>query len=187
MATTWSYTAHAAPYNYLGISNGNHCSHRFTMSKLSLTSTYVCSIKIKVTSYSSTRSDAIMSTTNTSYPIRVLISTNTTNPSMGSSTYDGTLTYSSDGYLSATFTKTLQANTTYYLYLFAGWSASTDAGYKFVTYYGDASATITADTGLVHIGNGSGWDDYLIYIGNGSGWDLCIPYVGNGSGWDICS
>ena len=46
---------------------------------------------------------------------------------------------------------------------------------------------ITELSGVVHIFNGSQFDNYLIYVFNGSTWDQYIPYVYDGTKWSICS
>ena len=46
---------------------------------------------------------------------------------------------------------------------------------------------ITELSGIVHIFNGSQFDNYLIYVFNGSTWDQYIPYVFDGANWNICS
>lgn len=46
---------------------------------------------------------------------------------------------------------------------------------------------ITELSGIVHIFNGTSFDNYIIQIFNGSTWDQYIPYVFDGSKWCICS
>lgn len=46
---------------------------------------------------------------------------------------------------------------------------------------------ITELSGVVHIFNGSQFDNYLIYVFNGITWDQYIPYVFDGTNWNICS
>lgn len=57
------------------------------------------------------------------------------------------------------------------------------------TVTGDVEATAITDlSGIVHIFNGSAFDNYVIYIFNGQNWnDQYIPYVFDGTKWVICS
>lgn len=53
----------------------------------------------------------------------------------------------------------------------------------------DVEVTAITDlSGIVHIFNGSVFDDYVIYIFNGQNWnDQYIPYIFDGTNWVICS
>lgn len=47
--------------------------------------------------------------------------------------------------------------------------------------------TITELSGIVHIFNGSDFNNYAIHIFNGSTWDQYTPWIFDGSQWCICS
>ena len=56
------------------------------------------------------------------------------------------------------------------------------------TVTGDVEASTAAElSGIVHIFNGSDFNNYTIHIFNGSTWDQYIPWIFDGSQWCICS
>jgi hypothetical protein len=56
--------------------------------------------------------------------------------------------------------------------------------YNFHSGGHDASFSLTYQSGLVHVYNGSGWDNYQAYVYDGYNWNLHIPYVYDGN-WEI--
>ena len=85
---------------------------------------------------------------------------------------------------------TLNPNTTYYLWIYPGYSGATHGRWEW-NDNGTGRCTYTIEllgrvNRFIYIDNGTGWDPYEIYIDNGKSWDLYEAYIDNGSGWDPC-
>lgn len=83
-------------------------------------------------------------------------------------------------------TAKLKQNTTYYLILWA-YNNTGVSLMNISSAWGEYSADLGYNSGLVWIDTGSGFESYQCYIDNGTSWDMCIPYIDNGTSWDMCS
>ena len=55
------------------------------------------------------------------------------------------------------------------------------------TMYANTTVSIPALSGLSHIDNGSGHDQYEAQIEDGTAYERYIPYIDNGSGWEVAN
>ena len=78
-------------------------------------------------------------------------------------------------------TTALAPDTTYYLYL---WSYDSTNVYAQPWTTSNHSVVLAYNSGLVHVYNGSGWDNCQAYVYDGYNWNLHIPYVYDGN-WEI--
>ena len=96
--------------------------------------------------------------------------------------YHGTVAVSS-GTATGSADILLLPNTTYYLFIFAGY---TTYGAYYWNYAGSMDLTLDGAAGLVHIDTGAEIITAMPYIDNGTDWQLALPYADDSTSWKNC-